>query len=201
MKRRVNLLEEILLAAEPPPSPWRVLSVVGSALAVPILVWGLHARAASQLDPQVTALRGERDRLMRESDQVRQAIAQLQAQNERRLIERARADQIHWLEAFRELSLVVPHGMWLSEMGRADAPAPGGSPDDGDIPIRIRGLAVSQRVVADLLANLETAERFGNPSVIYTQRESGRGIARVGFEIQCALRRGALDARRPARTA
>lgn len=192
MKRSVNLLADLLLATAPPTSPWRVLSIVGAALVIPVVVWAMHARAASRLDPQVTELRAMRDRLSQEGDQARQVIAGLQAQNARRVAEQARAEQINWSESFRELSLVVPRGMWLSELGRPDAVAPAQAGDSGDISMRIRGVAISQRVVADLLLNLESSDHFSEPMVIYTQREAGIGIARVQFEIQCALRRGPI---------
>jgi Tfp pilus assembly protein PilN len=201
--RRINLVADLLLATEPPPSPWTVLSVAGSALAIPLLVWGVHVRAATRLDPQVTELRAVRDRLSNEGTQARQVIAELEAQNARRIQEQAQAEQINWFEAFRELTLVVPHGMWLSDLGgETGVPHPAGSvAKDGDIPIRIRGLAVSQGVVADLLVNLETSTHFGDPRVMYTQREQAQGIARVGFEIQCALRRASVDGRQPGRGA
>ena len=203
MTRRVNLVADLLLATEPPPSLWTALSVAGAALAIPLLVWGVHVRAATRLDPQVTELRAVRDRLTNEGTQARQSVAELEAQNARRVQEQAQAEQINWLEAFRELTLVVPHGMWLSDLGgETGVPQPAGFiPDEGDIPIRIRGLAVSQGVVADLLVNLETSTHFRDPMVMYTQREQGRGIARVGFEIQCALRRASVEGRQPGRTA
>jgi len=134
-----------------------------------------------------------RDRLSQEGDQVRRVIAELQTQNARRLAEQARAEQINWSEAFRELSLVVPPGMWLSELGRPDAVAQTQNSDTGDISMRVRGLATSQRVVAELVLNLESSEHFGDPMVIYTQRSTGLGVARVEFEIQCALRRGPIS--------
>ncbi len=203
MTRRINLVAELLLTTEPPPSVWQVLSVAGAALVIPLLVWGVHVRAANRLDPLVTELRATRDRLVGEGDLARRVIADVQAQNARRLQEQAQAEQINWLEAFRELTLVVPNGMWLSDLGRdAAQPHPAGSgPDIGDIPIRIRGLAISQGVVADLLVNLETSTHFRDPLVMYTQREEGRGVARVGFEIQCGLRRLPIDARQTGRTA
>ncbi len=203
MTRRINLVADLLLAAEPPPSPWTVLSVAGAALVIPLLVWGVHVRAASQLDPQVAELRAARDRLTSEGNQARQVVADLEGHNARRIQEQAQAEQINWLEAFRELTLVVPSGMWLSDLGGETGSAqPAGSvPQDGDIPMRIRGVALSQAVVADLLANLETSSHFRDPAVMYTQREQGRGIAHVGFEIQCALRRASVDGRRPGRAA
>ncbi|MFZ5861697.1 MAG: PilN domain-containing protein [Nitrospirota bacterium] len=194
MKRSINLLADLALAAEPPPSPWRVLSVVGAALVIPVVVWGVHARAAGRLDPQVAELRTARERLVVEGDQVRRTVAELQEQIARRAAEQARAEAINWSEAFRELSLVVPRGMWLSDLGRSDAAGPGA--DAEAIAIRIRGVAVSQRVVADLLLNLETAAHFADPMVIYTQRGANLGIARVEFEVQCALRKGASGAPR-----
>lgn len=199
MTRRINLIADLLLATEPPPSPWTVLSIAGAAMVIPLLVWGVHIRAATRLDPQVVELRAARDRLTNEGTQARQSIADLEAQNARRIQEQAQAEQINWLEAFQELTLVVPHGMWLSDLGGnpGGPQSPGEMDQEGDIPIRIRGLAVSQGVVADLLVNLETATHFRDPVVMYTQREQGRGIARVGFEIQCALRRASVNGRSP----
>jgi Tfp pilus assembly protein PilN len=196
VKRSINLLADFLLTTAPPPSPWRVLTVVGAALVIPVVVWAMHARAASRLDPQVIELRAMRDRLSREGDQERRVIAELQAQNARRVAEKARAEQINWSEAFRELSLVVPRGMWLSELGSPDSVALEQGGDAGNISMRIRGQAVSQRVVADLLLNLESSDHFSDPMVIYTQRETGLGIARVQFEVQCALRRGPIPGAR-----
>jgi Tfp pilus assembly protein PilN len=172
-------------------------------MVIPLLVWGLHARAAGQLDPQVMELRAMRDRLAGESDLARGMIANLEIQNARRIQEQAQAEQINWLETFRELTLVVPRGMWLSDLGRDGGPVQpvGSGPEIVDIPIRIRGLAVSQNVVADLLVNLEASTHFRDPMVLYTQREQNRGVARVGFEIQCGLRRSPPDTRQPGRSA
>lgn len=202
-RRRINLVADLLVTTEPPPSPWTVLSVVGGALVIPLLVWGIHVRAASRLDPQVVELRTERDRLVGEGNQVRVVIADLETQNARRVQEQAQAEQINWREAFRELTLVVPNGMWLSEMGGQGAGAqPEGAPSqEGDIPIRIRGVAVSQGVVADLLVNLETSAHFRDPMVMYTQRQEGQGIGRVGFEIQCGLRRAPIEGPASGKTA
>ena len=201
MKRSINLVAEFSVAVEPPPSLGRVLSVIGAALIIPVVVWGMHARAASRLDPKVAELRATRDRLVQDGDQVRHVVVDLQAQIAQRVAERARAEQINWSEAFRELSLVVPRGMWLSELGRPDAVASAPDGGTGDLALRIRGLATSQRVVSELLQNLETSERFGDPLVIYTQRGTNPGIARVEFEVQCALRRGPISGARAGNTA
>lgn len=193
MKRSINLIADLTVAADPPPSPWRVLSVAGVALVIPVVVWGMHARDASRLDPQVVELRAMRDRLSQEGTHVRQVVADLQTQIAQRVAEQARAEHINWSEAFRELSLVVPRGMWLSELGRSEATATVADAEAGDLLLRMRGLAVSQRVVSDLLVNLETSEHFSDPVVLYTQRGPNPGIARVEFEVQCGLRRGPIS--------
>lgn len=197
MKQHINLIEDLWLAAQPPPPIWGLAALTGAALMVPLLVWGIHVRAAERLDPQVVEMRATRDRLAQEGTAARQILADLQAQNARRLIELTRAEEIVWGETFRELSLVVPSGVWLTQL---ETHGETGDTLAGDMPLRILGTAVSQRVVADLLARLETAARFARPELVYTQREAGLGTARVGFEIRCGLRRALLptDPRRNA---
>lgn len=190
MKRQINLIEGLLVESQQPLPVWSVAVVTGAAILVPVLVWGIQMRAQGRLDPQVTELRMTRDRLAQETSAARQHVAQLQGDNTRRLVERARADEIGWGEAFRELSLVVPSGVWLSLLETQEA---AGESIAVDVPLRIQGTAFSQRAVADLLAQLETTRYFGRPELVYTQREAGQGTARVGFEIQCALRRTLLS--------
>ena len=186
MKRDINLLDELLRETRTPLATWRLVSVAGAGILVPVLGWGLQVRAANHLDPQVVELRASRDRLTQEADQARAGIAGLIATNARRAAERARAESLPWSDAFRELSFVVPSGVWLTVL--EEAAHPDGT-DAADVPFRLQGTAVSQGAVAELLANLETAQHFSEPLLVYSQREVGGRTAHVGFEIQCGLRR------------
>lgn len=186
MKRDINLLGELLRETRTPLATWRLVSVAGAGILVPVLVWGLQVRAANRLDPQIVELRAARDRLTQEADQARAVIAGLIATNARRAAERARAESMPWSDAFRELSFVVPSGVWLTVLDEAAHPE---GADEGDVPFRLQGTAVSQGAVAELLANLETAQYFSEPLLVYSQREVGGRTEHVGFEIQCGLRR------------
>ncbi len=197
MKRDINLLGDLLRETRTPLATWRLVSVAGAGILVPVLVWGIQVRAANRLDPQIVELRAARDRLTQDAGQARAVIAELTATTVRRAAERARAESIPWSSAFQELSFVVPNGVWLTVMEEA---AHRDEADSADVPFRLQGTAVSQGAVAELLANLETARHFSEPLLVYSQREVGGRTERVGFEIQCGLRRifppGGLPERR-----
>ena len=71
MKRDINLLDELLRETRTPLATWRLVSVAGAGILVPVLVWGIQVRAANRLDPQIVELRAARDRLTQEADQAR----------------------------------------------------------------------------------------------------------------------------------
>jgi Tfp pilus assembly protein PilN len=186
VKKTINLLDELLRESRPRHGKWTLAAAVGVGILMPFLVWGVQVRAAARLDPQIMQLKSARDRLAHEVSQLREGFQEDDAQRVRLMTERIQTTGARWSEILRELSLVVPDGVWLAQFEEKVR-----QETSEDIPVRIQGVAGSQGGVAEFLASLETARHFSQPQLVYSQRENG-STNRVGFEIHCVIARASF---------
>lgn len=187
MKNTINLLDELLRDGRPQPGKWFLLAAAGVGILAPFLVWGLQVWAAGRLDPQIVQMRSTRDHLTQEVAQLRQVLQESDARQARLTEERIQTAGIPWSEVLRELSLVVPDGVWLTQFEEI---AP--QENTTDIPVRIQGVAASQGEVAELLVHLETAHHLSQPQLAYSQRDS-EVPGRVKFEVRCVIARASFS--------
>lgn len=185
MKAHVNLLEELTTPTRPPVAQLAIVLVMALGLLAPIVLWGVQVRAANRLDPHIGELKALRDRLSQEVTDARQSVQEVAVQSTHRATPSASSNGTPWSEVLRELSVVVPDGVWLTEL--EEAPRQDNATDD-DASVRLRGIATSQSGVVELLTRLETARRFATPTLVYTQQVSEQNH-RVQFEIGCVVRR------------
>lgn len=186
MKNTINLLDELLRDSKPQTGKWVLLAAAGLGILVPFLVWGIQVWAAGRLDPQIVQMKSTRDQLALEVAGLRQGLQENDARQARLTAERIQTAGIPWSEVLRELSLVVPDGVWLTQFEEI-APQANAS----DVAVRIQGVATSQGGVAELLGHLETARHLSQPQLAYSQRESGVS-GRLNFEVHCVIARASF---------
>ncbi|MBI3607713.1 MAG: PilN domain-containing protein [Nitrospirae bacterium] len=187
MKNTINLLDDLLRDGRPQPGKWFLFAAAGVGILAPFLVWGLQVWAAGRLDPQIVQMRSTRDHLTQEVAQRRQVLQESDARQARLTEERIQTAGIPWSEVLRELSLVVPDGVWLTQFEEI---AP--QENTTDIAVRIQGVAASQGGVAELLVRLETAHHLAQPQLVYSQRNSGVS-GRLNFEVHCIIVRASFS--------
>jgi Tfp pilus assembly protein PilN len=183
VKNTINLLDELLRGSKPQTGKWVLLAAVGLGILVPFLVWGIQVWAAGRLDPQIVQMKSTRDQLALEVAGLKQGLQENDAGQARLTAERIQNVGIPWSEILRELSLVVPEGVWLTQFEEI---AP--QENSTDVAVRIQGVATSQGGVAELLVHLETARHLSQPQLAYSQRDSGVS-GRLRFEVHCVIAR------------
>jgi len=186
VKNTINLLDELLRDSKPQTGKWVLLAAAGLGILVPFLVWGIQVWAAGRLDPQIVQMKSTRDQLALELAGLRQGLQENDARQARRTAERIQNAGIPWSEILRELSLVVPDGVWLTQFEEIAQQENG-----PDVAVRIQGVAASHGGVAELLVHLETARHLSQPQLVYSQRESAVPD-RVKFEVRCVIARASF---------
>ncbi len=194
MKNTINLIEELLRDGRPQPGKWLLIVAAGVGILAPFLIWGIQVWAAGRLDPQIVQMKSTRDHLAEEVAKVRQVLQENDARQARLTEERIQTTGIPWSEILRELSLVVPDGVWLTQFEEIAT-----QENAKEVAVRIQGVAASQGGVVELLAHLETAPHLTQPQLAYSQRESA-APGRVKFEVHCVIARASfLDQSHPER--
>lgn len=85
-------------------------------------------------------------------------------------------DRSTWTDLFKELSLLVPRGVWLTQLSN--------SVKDGQFRIMLSGEAPSQQLVAELLGALESSFYFKYSTLQYSEKIVGYepNLYRFGME-------------------
>jgi Tfp pilus assembly protein PilN len=85
-----------------------------------------------------------------------------------------------WSEVFKQLSLIVPKGLWFDYLeGIAD----------GTTRIKIKGGAFSYLSIADFMLSMEKSGYFERSQLSYAQKVLVQGQDVVGFEIICGMKK------------
>ncbi len=198
MKSHVNLIAgEILFGEKPfPIKPMAIPLGVVAAVLVLILVTLFSAGRRGLLKNEVQRLSLKRDQIQLESARLTGEIGAITRQSEagRELAAQQLAamrelakNRIAWSDVLREVSLLVPEGVWLTEMESLE-PRPGGplgSPATKTI--RFIGQARSQVAVNQLVSALERSPRYASVALVYSQK-SGTGPTGVKFELTAGMR-------------
>jgi len=217
MKTSINLISEILAAER---FPMEKLLLPGS-LFLPLVIlllasaWEfLNARALSQ---QLSQLTVQRDALTNEFSRLTSEIMSFQQQEtvERQGSEKKLAtvkgllkDRVLWSEVFREVSFVVPPGVWLTSIetvepgssvaGGGSSGVPAGQAGSRPTPIaegkqvKFIGFAKSDAAMTQFIAALERSEHFMEIALVYSQRGTEPDSQQVNFEITGNLRTARL---------
>ena len=153
-----------------------------------ILVWlglfGMEALQYRVLQNRITTLSSQRQALQLQSDALQKELAIVSPSGMTRdkaaLIQDILQERVLWSEVFKQLSLIVPTGLWFDYLeGIAD----------GKAQIKIKGGAFSYLSIADFMVSMEKSGYFENPQLSYAQKAVVQGQDIVGFEIICGMKK------------
>jgi Tfp pilus assembly protein PilN len=206
--RPVNLLPpEQRTGARAPtrtgPLPYIVLGAL-AAILVGVAVLVLTGNQISEREDQVAQLKQEDAAATQEAKRL-DAYTQFQTLHEQRLatISSLADSRFDWERVMRELSLVLPHDVWLTELSAsagagAEAGAAGGGELSSSITgpaLTLGGCAAGQESVAGFITALKDIDgvtRVGVESTELPEEEEGAGSAGGGEEgggSECQTRR------------
>jgi Tfp pilus assembly protein PilN len=89
-------------------------------------------------------------------------------------------ERVLWSEVFKQLSLIVPKGLWFDYLeGNAG----------GKAEIKIKGGAFSYLSIAEFMLSMEKSDYFEHPQLSFAQKTVAQGQDVVGFEIICGMKK------------
>jgi Tfp pilus assembly protein PilN len=153
-----------------------------------ILAWlGLFSWQARQYalsKNRFVTLSAQKQALRQQMDALRKELAIVSptgmTRDKAALIQDILKERVQWSQVFKQLSLIVPKGLWFDYLeGIAD----------GKAQIRIRGGALSYLSIADFMLSMEKSGYFEDPQLSYAQKAVVQGQDMVGFEIICGMKK------------
>ncbi len=182
----VNDYINLLPQEEKKPTPFTRWGVLLALLFV--VVWlglfGLQARQYRLLQKRITILSSQKQALQLQADALRKELAVVSPSGMTRdkaaLIQDILQERVLWSEVFKQLSRIVPTGLWFDYLeGNAD----------GKAEIKIKGGAFNYISIADFMASMEKSRYFDHPQLSYAQKSVVQGQDVVGFEIICGMKK------------
>ena len=182
LKDYINLMPQ----EEKKPSPfatWGALLVV-LFLLVWLVLFGMQARQYRMLQNRITTLRSQQQTIQLQADALRKELAIVSPSGMTRdkaaLIQDILHERVLWSEVFKQLSHIVPTGLWFDYLeGNAD----------GKAEIKIKGGAFNYISIADFMLSMEKSGFFIHPQLSYAQKVVVQGRDVVGFEIICGTKK------------
>jgi len=194
MKQRVNLMAKGLLFEEQA-IPWKPIAIplaliLGIGIMAGWYLWDLWR--ARILEAQIQQLTLQTQRLQQEMAAYMsdiQSMTPLQGTGPPTLDQQLAAvddllkSRVLWSSVLREVSLVVPEGVYLTRLETTEAKSPGPLSNKEGKGIRFVGFAPSHTPITSFMAAMERSAYFTDVALIYTQKGSEAGVPRVGFEL------------------
>jgi Tfp pilus assembly protein PilN len=210
MRNSINLIAEILEGERFPTEKLILPAALFLPLLSLLLASAWEAVSARALGHQLQQIASQRDALTKEVTRLTGEITNFQHQQttERQEAERKLTavkgllkDRILWSEVFREVSFIVPPGVWLTSIEAAEpgSVVAGGASSGARLlqategkQVKFSGFAKSNAAVTQFIAALERSEHFTEISLVYSQRNPEPGSQQVNFEIAANLRTARL---------
>lgn len=198
MKSHINLVSREILFEETP-FPFKQVAVpmaLSAAVILLILASLGYAWRVRVLNKEVRELAIQRDKTQQELARFNGEIggltqqtqtSQESAAQQREAMRDLLKNRIPWSDVVREVSFMVPEGVWLTQMESLDSKPAGLFPSATGKTVRFIGVAHSQAAVNHFISALERSPRYGSVSLVYTQKGGGEGVQGVSFELTAAL--------------
>lgn len=153
-----------------------------------VLVWlGLFGRQVWQyraLQNRLNSLNAQKQELQQQADALRKELAVVSPSGMTRdkaaLIQDVLKERVLWSEVFKQLSLIVPNGLWFDFLEGIS---------EGKAEIKIKGGAFSYLSIADFMLSMEKSGYLEDPQLSYAQKTVVQGQDVVGFEIICGMKK------------
>lgn len=202
MRQHVNLMAKGLLFEEQV-IPWKPIAIplaliLGIGMMTGWYLWDLWR--VRILEAQIQQLAIQRQRLQQEMAAYMsdiQSVTQVQGAGPPTVDQQLAAvnhllkSRVVWSDVLREVSLIVPEGVYLTRLETTESSAPGGSGGKAPGPlshkegkgIRFVGFAPSHTPITSFMEAMERSPYFTDVALIYAQKGSEVGASRVGFEL------------------
>lgn len=199
MKEHINLAARDVLFEEKP-FPFKQIAVptaIGAAGVLLVLISLGYAWRVSMLKKEVRDLSIQRDKTQQELTRLGGEIGSLSRQTEigqegaasqLEAMKELLRNRVPWSDVVREVSFIVPEGVWLTRMESLDSKPNGLLPSAIGKTIHFVGLAESQAGVNQFIWSLERSPRYGSVSLVFSQKGGGEGVQGVSFELMAAMR-------------
>jgi Tfp pilus assembly protein PilN len=199
MRRQINLIaKEVLTPGEaldfrPAAIPLALIAV----LAI-LTVWsGWDFWRAGRLEKRVRQLTDTRQALQTEIERLGGEIQSVTgertalpiAERQIQAVNEMLRTRVLWSEVLRQVSFLVPQGVYLTQLETTQAAAPGLLSREGDRGIRFVGFAQSHTTVSFFIAALEESSYFSDVALVYAEKGAGVDASRIGFELIGHLQR------------
>jgi Tfp pilus assembly protein PilN len=182
VKDYINLLP----TEEKRPSPFatRGMLLILLFLVVWLGLFGQQMWRYRLLHKRLTALNAQKWSLQQQEDALRKELAAVSptgmTRDKAALIQDILKERVPWSQVFKQLSIIVPKGLWFDYLEGIS---------DGKAEIKIKGGAFSYLSVADFMLAMEKSKYFQDPQLTYAQKSVIQGQDVVGFEIICGMKR------------
>ncbi len=198
MKSHINLASrEILFEEKPFPFKQAAIPMAVSAAVILLILASLgNAWRLSMLKNEVKGLTIQRDKTLQEQARLNGEIGGLTQQTEtsresvaqqREAMRDLLKNRIPWSDVVREVSFMVPEGVWLTQMESFDSKPDGLFPSATGKTVRFIGVSHSQAAVNQFISALERSPRYGSVSLTYAQKSGDVSVQGVSFELTAVL--------------
>ena len=199
MKSHINLIApEILFGEKPFSFKQRAvpMGVAGGVVLLTVLSLG-YGWKVSVLKKEVRDLTVQRDKTQQELARLNGEVGRLtketQAGQEVSAQQLAAMkdllkNRVLWSDIVREVSFLVPDGVWLTRVEAADSKSGALLPSSTESGLRFVGVAQSQSAVNRFISALERSPSYGYVSLVYAQKGNGEGVQGMSFELTASLR-------------
>ena len=195
--QRVNLIpkeERIYQRFEPKKTFVSVLFLTLVALG---LIFLFQLLSIERCQTQLRKRSDLRNSLSNEKKNLEEALSNLNAlllvderlKNKFTILQRLSSDRIHWSRILRQISLMIPSGLWLEGLSVTDEEIK--NEKDEKISFKkivLSGYSLEDSRIADFLINLENSSLLENPVLEFGQKELDGGKKIFNFDISAKLR-------------
>jgi Tfp pilus assembly protein PilN len=147
-------------------------------------LFGEQAWRYRSLQKQLAAVNTQKQALQQQAVALRKELAVVSptgmTRDKAALIQDILKERVLWSQVFKQLSFIVPKGLWFDYLE-------GVSDDKAEI--RIKGGSFSYLSIADFMRSMEKSGYFMDPQLSYAQKAVVQGQDVIGFEIICGMKK------------
>ena len=147
-------------------------------------LFGWQVRQQWELRDRLTTLSTQKQTLQQQTNVMRKELGIAppggMSRDKAALIHDILRERVLWSEVFKQLSLIVPKGLWFDSLEGSTV---------GKAEIKIKGGAFSYLSVTEFMLSMEKTGYFEHPQLSYARKAVVQGQDMVGFEIICGIKK------------
>ncbi|HYA86644.1 MAG TPA: PilN domain-containing protein [Nitrospirota bacterium] len=181
-KEYINLLPTNKKKPALTSGPWLVAGTL--FVLVWLVLFGLKAKQWIDLQARLDSLMPQKQFLEQQAAALRAELGLTTAaggtSEQAALIQSLLKERVLWSEVFQQFSRIIPRGIWFDSLEGSSV---------GEAEIKIRGGALTYRLISDFMLAMEQTGYFEKPELVFAQKSILQGRDIVGFEIHCGVKK------------